>query len=615
MYRRHIKQSPLLIVLLLTISVNSIFISAAEIQPNTIHPMMILGTTLYVGGIGPGNYTRIQDAIDNATPGDTIFVYNGFYTENILIGTSISVRGQNRSATVIDGGKHGTVVTITASNVILQGFTIQNSKNGILYAGIDISTASSALITDNILRDNEGLGISVRGPGTSRTQINGNTIINNTYGLFLQDSSSVNITDNIIMDNGEGAYLVGMSVSGIINNTIINNDGLGLHLEGSFGITISRNTVQDNKNGMYLYNSSGCNVEVNTVYRNRWYGIWLKDSSENTIEKNNVSKNVDLGVYFDTSYDNTIFYNTIFDNDNGIYFKDSSRNIISKNNLRNDKFNADFVTHNLLHSRNNWRSNYWERPRVMPYPILGTLKINNTPHPSIAFDWTPLRQPPESIWRTPSHCDGAILFVGGNGPNNYSSIQDAIDHAEANDTVYVFNGTYHEACIIDKPLHIKGENKTTTFLDGDGTRDIITIVADYVDVSGFTIQDGHFDILINHSSYGNISGNDIINGLQGVSVKNGCHSLIISRNSFQDNVYGVRLYYSTNISVSFNNFHNFKVNAFIFGTALAQGRHHWYKNYWDKPRYLPYPIYGKIRIDTFSLILLNFDWFPLKTPL
>ncbi len=36
---------------------------------------------LYVGGTGPNNYTRIQDAIDNASDGDTIFVYSGIYYE------------------------------------------------------------------------------------------------------------------------------------------------------------------------------------------------------------------------------------------------------------------------------------------------------------------------------------------------------------------------------------------------------------------------------------------------------------------------------------------------------------------------------------------------------
>jgi len=37
------------------------------------------GNTLYVGGSGEGNYSSIQDAIDDASDGDTVFVYNGSY--------------------------------------------------------------------------------------------------------------------------------------------------------------------------------------------------------------------------------------------------------------------------------------------------------------------------------------------------------------------------------------------------------------------------------------------------------------------------------------------------------------------------------------------------------
>ena len=47
--------------------------------------------TLYVGGDGPGNYTSIQDAIDNATDGDTVFVYKGLYFEHIVVDKSISL--------------------------------------------------------------------------------------------------------------------------------------------------------------------------------------------------------------------------------------------------------------------------------------------------------------------------------------------------------------------------------------------------------------------------------------------------------------------------------------------------------------------------------------------
>jgi len=55
------------------------------------------GHWLYVGGSGPGNYTRIQDAIDNASSGDTVFVYDESspYNESIWINKSVKVLGEN----------------------------------------------------------------------------------------------------------------------------------------------------------------------------------------------------------------------------------------------------------------------------------------------------------------------------------------------------------------------------------------------------------------------------------------------------------------------------------------------------------------------------------------
>ena len=43
------------------------------------------GNVLYVGGSGPGNYTKIQDAVDDASDGDTVFVYSGIYYETIFL--------------------------------------------------------------------------------------------------------------------------------------------------------------------------------------------------------------------------------------------------------------------------------------------------------------------------------------------------------------------------------------------------------------------------------------------------------------------------------------------------------------------------------------------------
>ena len=62
------------------------------------------GKTLYVGGSGPGNYSKIQDAINNASDNDTVFVYDDSspYYENIVMDKPINLIGENMNSTVID---------------------------------------------------------------------------------------------------------------------------------------------------------------------------------------------------------------------------------------------------------------------------------------------------------------------------------------------------------------------------------------------------------------------------------------------------------------------------------------------------------------------------------
>ena len=66
-------------IILLFVGTSVMPITAKDIEKSSLPTYG--GKWLYVGGSGPGNYSVIQDAVDNASDGDTVFVYNGIYSD------------------------------------------------------------------------------------------------------------------------------------------------------------------------------------------------------------------------------------------------------------------------------------------------------------------------------------------------------------------------------------------------------------------------------------------------------------------------------------------------------------------------------------------------------
>jgi parallel beta-helix repeat protein len=87
---------------------------------------------------------------------------------------------------------------------------------------------------------------------------------------------------------------------------------------------------------------------------------------------------------------------------------------------------------------------------------------------------------------------GNWLYVGGGGPENYSTIQGAINESQEGDTVFVYDDAspYQENVIVDKTIILRGEDKETTIIDGGSVT--ILILADDVGVSGFTITNSQW---------------------------------------------------------------------------------------------------------------------------
>ncbi len=244
---------------------------------------MLGGTMLYVGGIGPGNYSHIQDAIDDAADGDTVFVYDNSspYNENISVGKSITVMGKNRSTTVIDGGVSDSVISITAGSVTISGFTIR-SAGGTGHTGIDIR-AGNAKISD-ISISKYSFGISV----FSRYNIISNAKITDcSRGIYLDYTGDSNIIyGSTVSRNNEGIYFDDSESNLVICNNISHNSE-GIWLNSGYGNTIVHNNIDN----ITLCNSRHTSIESNNFIGNSKHATFSFSFQQSPFSQNHWSHN------------------------------------------------------------------------------------------------------------------------------------------------------------------------------------------------------------------------------------------------------------------------------------------------------------------------------------
>jgi parallel beta-helix repeat protein len=296
------------------------------------------GTIRYVNETGSGGaYKKIQDAINASSDGDTVFVYNGTYFENVVVNKTINLTGENRDSTIIDGGGNGHVIFVNASWVNITGFTVNNSGSGHPNSGMYLSSFSSKnIIKENkIINNRVGIYLS---SSSNNSIINNFVSLNSECGILLGPSSYSNITNNNVSSN----FWTGISLSWSYNNTVYNNGMLdnwyGIELASAQNNTILYNLIKDsNGAGMYIFQSSiNNNINYNNVSFNS-KGIYLKDSSKNQIRGNKLRNNME-GIYISRSSNNTVKNNTVISNLNdGIFLTLASNdNIIIRNSIKNN---------------------------------------------------------------------------------------------------------------------------------------------------------------------------------------------------------------------------------------------------------------------------------------
>ena len=307
---------------------------------------------------GDGNFTTIQEAIENSLPGYTIKIYSGTYNETLSINTNGIIleginyelgEGNDEGLPVIDGGFIDDVIFIYADNVIVMNLIIKNSGNNLFEAGIhifsDYNTISRCIIfgnlygininlhnnnviSENIITLNSVDGILVF--GSEGNVISNNNLSDNGHqGIFLLEADQNIITENEInLNDKDGIQLSNFCSYNELSNNIINSngiDGIKIFFHDNYNNTILSNTINYNHwNGIHFMDGHHNHILYNSIYANHFHGIHFGNSDENQIIGNTISYSSNEGIFiFDGSKGNVFFYNNLLFN----HVKDKGLNV------------------------------------------------------------------------------------------------------------------------------------------------------------------------------------------------------------------------------------------------------------------------------------------------
>ena len=351
----------------------------------------------------PDDYSNIQEAVDQATQGDTVFVRNGFYyNQTVTIDKALSLIGEDKTNTRIigDWSLNGTVVLVRHDGVVVQNLTLNSVDDaGVSGRGVHLLNVRDCLVSNCSFGGN---GIGVWLYGSSKNIIENNYVVGensihfnygiklqyshlnsilrnnvtdyvNGFGIVLDSSTGNNLAGNLILNNYHGIWLNSANNNNLTDNNVslTRNIFVGISEQmmlGSFGMrlfssvnnTIINNDVLGVPKGIQIVASSYFNLVENNTVTNSTLGFELANNSSHNLILGNKISNSEYGLELKYVLNNTITANNITDNLVGANFEYSSDNLVYHNNFIG---NTIQIYDNNTSSENTWdnssEGNYW----------------------------------------------------------------------------------------------------------------------------------------------------------------------------------------------------------------------------------------------------------------
>lgn len=308
----------------------------------------------------------LTQALELCSNGDTILISRGEYREgNIKITKSVFIKGIDYP--VFDGEVKNEVLSVGASNVVIEGLHVKNTGHAGMedYAGIKLYSAKNCVFRNNIL-ENTFFGIYLM--NSDSCIVEGNRLISNAEteqssgnGIHLWKCNHILIKNNYVKGHRDGIYFEFVTESKIQHNNSEENIRYGLHFMFSHNDEYTDNVFQKNGAGVAVMYTKGVTM-LRNQFKENWgsscYGILLKDITDSRIEHNVFSKN-STAIYMEGSNRIIIQNNQFLENGWALKIQAScSDNVLKNNNFIGNSF--DVATNGSL-VMNTFNENYWDK--------------------------------------------------------------------------------------------------------------------------------------------------------------------------------------------------------------------------------------------------------------
>lgn len=202
----------------------------------------------------PSGFKTIQEALDHASPGDTVHVAGGRYKGNIRLKAGVALQGEGSGSTFIEGDGTSSVVE-GARGAAIEGFTITGSgrKSAVgagIDAGISCNGAPMTIANNRITGNNAGISLYYSPSNVINNEISGS----HTFAVYQSYSDSL-ISNNVIYGNTSYGVFNSHSSPEIVNNTIVGNLA-GILSIASRGV-IRNNIISENAGGGIVKRTEG----------------------------------------------------------------------------------------------------------------------------------------------------------------------------------------------------------------------------------------------------------------------------------------------------------------------------------------------------------------------